>query len=125
MCIRQKPQTTSRKERTSMSTRSQIKVTYLKQSVLLYHHWDGYPKGVGKDLIRRQKQLKTWNGDILANDLVKDLADEYEIAFQVHTDLDYWYEIDCNRKIIRCWKVKGYLLSDHAEVEKGEEVPLQ
>ena len=103
-----------------MSTRCQIKVTYLKQEVLLYHHWDGYPEGVGFDLIQRQKQLKTWDGNILVNELVKNTKkdDSYEIAFQVHTDLDYWYEIDCNRKTI----VKGYLLSDHAEVEKGEEI---
>ena len=110
-----------------MSTRSQIKITYLKQSVLLYHHWDGYPKGVGKDLIQRQKKLNTWNGENITNELVKNTRKDngYEVAFQVHTDLDYWYEIDCNRKTIRCWKVKGYLLSDHAEVEKGEEVPLR
>ena len=110
-----------------MSTRSQIKVTYLKQSVLLYHHWDGYPKGVGKDLIQRWKKFNTWNGNLLVNELLKNKRkdDGYEVAFQVHTDLDYWYEIDCNRKTIRCWKVEGYNLSDHAEVIKGEEVPLQ
>ena len=110
-----------------MSTRSQIKVTYLKQSVLLYHHWDGYPKGVGKDLIQRRKKFNTWNGNILVNELVKNTVkdDGYEIAFEVHTDLDYWYEIDCSRKTIRCWKVEGYNLSDYAEVIKGTEVPLQ
>ena len=108
-----------------MSTRCQIKVTYLGQSVLFYHHHDGHPKSVGLDLIRRQKQLNTWDGNILANDLVKDLADEYEIAYQVHTDLDYWYEIDCNHKTIRCWRVQHYGLSDLAEVIKDEEVPLQ
>ena len=43
-----------------MSTRCQIKITYLNQSVLLYHHWDGYPEGVGLDIIKRQKRLKTW-----------------------------------------------------------------
>ena len=109
-----------------MSTRCQIKVTYLKQEVLLYHHCDGYPKGVGKDLVQRKKKFNTWNGNLLVNELVKNTRkdDGYEIAFQVHTDLDYWYEIDCNRKTIRCWKVKGYLLSDHAEVEKGEEVVI-
>ena len=105
-----------------MATRCQIKVTYLQQSVLIYHHWDGYPEGVGFDLIKRQKNLKTWNGNVITNALVKDLNDDYEVAYEVHTDLDYWYEIDCNRKTIRCWKVKGYLLSDHAEVEKGEEI---
>lgn len=26
-----------------MSTRSQIKISYLHREVLLYHHWDGYP----------------------------------------------------------------------------------
>ena len=107
-----------------MSTRCQIKVTYLQREVLLYHHYDGYPEGVGFDLIRRQKKLKTWNGNALVNDLVKDTKDEYEVAYQVHTDLDYWYEVDCNRKTIRCWKVKGYLLSDHAEVDKGDEIPF-
>ena len=107
-----------------MSTRSQIKITYLHREVLLYHHWDGYPEGAGADLIRRQKELNTWNGNILVNNFVKDINDEYKIAFQAHTDIDYWYEIDCNRKTIRCWKVKGYNLSDHAEVIKGEEAIL-
>ncbi len=83
------------------------------------------PQRGGKDLIRRQKQLNTWDGNILDNDLVKDLADEYEIAYQVHTDLDYWYEIDCNRKTIRCWNATGYGLSARAEIIKGKEVPLQ
>ena len=112
--------------RESMSTRCQIKITYLKREVLLYHHWDGYPEGVGLDLIKRQKQLKTWDGNIIVNELInnKHKDDGYEIAYQVHTDIDYWYEIDCNRKTIRCWKVKGYNLSDHAEVIKGEEFIL-
>lgn len=104
-----------------MSTRCQIKISYLHWEVLLYHHWDGYPKGVGADLTRRQKELSTWDGNIIVNNLVKDIKDEYEIAYQVHTDIDYWYEIDCNRKTIRCWEVKGYNLSDHAKVIKGEE----
>lgn len=121
MCVR-KNRKYFEKGETSMSTRSQIKISYLHREVLLYHHWDGYPKGVGTDLIRRQKQLNTWDGNILINNLVKDINDEYEIAYKIFTDIDYWYEIDCNRKTIRCWKVKGYNLSDHAEVIiKGEE----
>ena len=102
-----------------MSTRCQIKIIYLRQDVLLYHHYDGYPEGVGRDLIKRRNQLNIWDGNIIVNNLVKDIKDEYEISYQVHTDIDYWYEIDCNRKTIRCWKVKGYNLSDHAEVIKG------
>lgn len=118
VCIGKSPLTKGEKH---VSTRSQIKISYLHREVLLYHHRDGYPKGVGADLTRRQKELNTWDGNILINNLVKDINDEYEIAYQIHTDIDYWYEIDCNRKTIRCWKVKGYNLSDHAEVIKGEE----
>ena len=72
-----------------MSTRCQIKITYLQREVLVYQHWDGYPEGVGFDLIKRQKQCKTWDGNILINDLIKDKDAGYEIAYQVHTDLDY------------------------------------
>ncbi len=110
-----------------MSTRCQIKIIYLKPSVLLYQHWDGYPQGVGKDLIQRQKKFNTWNGNLLVNELLKNKRknDGYEIAFEVHTDLDYWYEIDCNRKTIRCWNATGYGLSARAEIIKGKEVPLQ
>lgn len=79
---------------------------------------------IRSDPIRRQKQLNTWDGNILVNNLVKDINDEYEISYQVHTDIDYWYEIDCNCKTIRCWKVDGYNLSDHTEVIKGEETIL-
>ena len=68
-----------------MSTRCQIKISYLHREVILYHHWDGYPKGVGSDLIRRQKGLNTWDGNILVNNLVKDINDEYEIAYQERT----------------------------------------
>ena len=107
-----------------MSTRNQIKISYLHREVLLYHHGDGYPNGVGADLIHRQKELNTWDGNILINNLVKDINDEYEIAYRVLTDIDYWYEIDCNRKTIRCWKVEGYNLSDQEEVIKGEETIL-
>ena len=108
-----------------MSTRCQIKVTYLNREVLLYHHHDGYPEGVGFDLIQRQKKLKSWDGNILINKLVKDTTDEYEIAYLIHTDLDYWYEIDCDRRTIRCWKVKGYTMSDHTEIVKGDEVAIE
>ena len=108
-----------------MSTRCQIKITYLKREVLLYHHWDGSPEGVGFDLIQRQKQLKTWDGKVLTKELLenKSIDDGYEKTNLVHTDLDYWYEIDCNQKTIRCWKVKGYEgEGKKTKVIKGEEI---
>ena len=108
-----------------MSTRCQIKVTYLDKEILIYHHHDGYPQGVGFDLLNRQQRLKSWNGSILINDMIKDAKEEYEIACVVHTDLDYWYEINCNKHTIKCWKVAGYYLSSQAIVKRGEEIDLQ
>lgn len=111
-----------------MSTRCQIKITYKNQSILIYHHWDGYPEGVGKALVKIQKQaVKTWNGNTFVNELVKCANDNgYEVAFNIHTDLDYWYEINCDFKTIKCWKVKGYhyLFEDACDVQKGEEQDL-
>ena len=63
-----------------MSTRCQIKISYLHREVLLYHHWDGYPKRIGRDLIKRRNLLNTWDGNILVNNRVKDIKDEHEIA---------------------------------------------
>lgn len=110
-----------------MSTRCQIKIRYCNQDILIYHHWDGYPGNIVRGLIRVLKKVKSWNGNEFANKLVKDNFDEgYEIAFNVHTDLDYWYEVNCDRKTIRCWKVNGYLLSHKAQVnmDKAKEVDL-
>lgn len=43
-----------------MSTRSQIKTSYLHWEVLLHHHWDGYPKGVGADSPTKATQHLGW-----------------------------------------------------------------
>ena len=114
-----------------MSTRCQIKIRYCNQDILLYHHWDGYPENITRELFKAQRvkgSVKwSWNGDAIVNRLVKDNFDDgFEIAFNVHTDLDYWYELDCDRKTLRCWKVNGYLLSNIARVDmdKAEEVDL-
>ncbi len=107
-----------------MSTRCQIEIIGSERSVLLYHHWDGYPEGVGFDLMQRAKKFKNYTASTIANELVKNNKEDdgYEISFCIHTDIEYWYEIDCRKHTIRCWKVKGFLLNDHAEVEKGEEI---
>jgi hypothetical protein len=100
-------------------------VIYQEKSVLLYHHWDGYPEGVGFDLIQRQRKLKTWDGNVIVKELLenKSIDDGYEKANLIHTDLDYWYEIDCNKKTIRCWKVKGCEgEGKKTEVIKDEEI---
>lgn len=116
-----------------MSTRCQIKIRYCNENILIYHHWDGYPENIVRELIRVLKKVKSWNGVEFVNKLVKENFDDgFELAFNVHTDLDYWYEVNCDRKTIRCWKVKGYLYvmngyvttKARVNMDRAEEVDL-
>ena len=91
-----------------MSTRSQIKISYLHREVLLYHHWDGYPKGVGTDLIRRQKELNTWDGNILVNNLVKDINANYKYKFDLDYETDVLDKLNTNLDNLNKLKRKYY-----------------
>lgn len=92
-----------------MSTRCMVKIidrNSKTKEITLYHHHDGYPSGVGCDLMRRSETWlrRAWNWDIdeIANELVKDNNDEYEITCFEHTDSEYYYIIDCQKKNIEC-----------------------
>ena len=88
-----------------MSTRCMVKITDTRESeITLYHHHDGYPEGVGFDLMHRSETWKYWNIDAIANELVKDTSDEYEITVYDHVDSEYVYTIDCKTKTIKCEK---------------------
>lgn len=82
----------------------------------LYHHHDGYPEGVGVNLMSRaQKRGKQgWCIDSVVNSLVKDANDEYEITVYKHTDIEYVYFINCNKMTIRCFSAM-YDYNDEAQ----------
>ena len=103
-----------------MSTRCNIIIKdarYGDGRVILYHHCDGYPEGVGVQL---RKVLACYNGEhfptegravySIANRLVKDqtgLNDkEYEITTCVHSDIDFLYEItfDYEGSTLKCYE---------------------
>lgn len=103
-----------------MSTRSVVKIVERyegrKKPVVMnvYHHYDGYPDGVGKDLIKIcEKNYKHSNGVFmfdsactLANQLVKDKDDTgYEITQFFHVDIEYLYTVDINLGTITCQSV--------------------
>ena len=94
-----------------MSTRTQIrifsKVENSVKSIDLYHHHDGYPEGVGFDLVTRLSQMRNWYVSEIANTLIKDVKDEYELTLGNHTDVDYLYEIDTNEQTVTCFRF-GY-----------------
>lgn len=88
-----------------MSTRCNILVKEKgRKDIILYHHHDGYPQGVGADLVKRFTELFSKENYIfaivLANKLVKDSEDEYEITNCIHGDIEYLYTIDCSKKEI-------------------------
>ncbi len=121
-----------------MSTRCCVKVVQkfgdITKECMLYHHHDGYPEGVGRDLKDRFKpevqafSRYTWDIDEIANKLIKDQDDEYEYTAYNHTDIEYLYTIDCNAKTIKCNEVQWIYEDENGNVvdksEIGDEVPI-
>ena len=80
-----------------MSTRSVVIVKQEgQQDVYLYHHFDGYPDGVGYSLLCESKTWNKWNqwyNTSIVNELIKDKDDDgyefYEkIAQNAHNYLN-------------------------------------
>lgn len=107
-----------------MSTRCNIVIKHKGYNdIILYHHHDGYPQGVGYDLHSRLKKIEgCWYETDIANGLVKDAEDEYEITSCIHGDIDYLYTIDCNTKTLKCNQIDYNLEKMSQEV--GKEVKL-
>lgn len=117
-----------------MSTRSVVIIKPQNKSskdYWLYHHHDGYPEGVGFDLLERSKDWGYWYESSIANQLVKDQDDEYEITSGRHTDIDYLYVIDCKKKKIHCYRVEWQIekhwktYKDIYQGEFGTEIDLE
>ena len=94
-----------------MSTRSEVIIKEYadgnyKNSITLYHHWDGYPEGVGRFLMENvynNMQSRNMDIDTVANNLVKNKDDDgYEVTAYRHMDIQYRYVIDLVKKTIEC-----------------------
>lgn len=108
-----------------MSTRCNIIVKSEYEEwpdIILYHHHDGYPSGVGYDLFSRLQKINgSWFSDDIANLLVKDTKDEYEITVAIHGDIEYLYTIDCKNKTLVCNVAHGSKIGEVVEMNfKGE-----
>ena len=87
----------------------------------LYHHYDGYPEGVGADLNAYISDiLKSSNADILnspselANYLCSIEDDTYENEGHeifLHGDIEYLYVIDLSNKTLSCYAFHTWLFS--------------
>lgn len=118
-----------------MSTRCCVKVVQkfgdITKECMLYHHHDGYPEGVGKDLKNRFETTESkysWDIDTIVNDLIKDNQDEYEYTAYDHSDIEYLYTIDCNKKTIKCNECQWLFEDENGNVidecEIGDELPI-
>lgn len=107
-----------------MSTRCNIIVKSKSEEVILYHHHDGYPEGVGVALLNKVTPLLKDNryyNDVedIVNALIKDKDDdEYEYTSALHGDIEYIYEIDVDQKTIKCFEY------NYSTESKGDEISL-
>ena len=91
-----------------MSTRATILIKSHDEKFRLYHHHDGHPSCIGKDMKNYLKTLNWWHPDEIANVFIKgglNDDDGYEITSCQHGDEEYAYLIDCDKKTIKCYKV--------------------
>lgn len=96
-----------------MSTRANVVIKKKgHKSVILYHHSDGYPEGVGKGLsfyfdeiyAREDKEEIISTPENLAKFLTdKRHDDEYEYAPCLHGDIEYLYIIDLSIPSVTCY----------------------
>lgn len=90
-----------------MSTRASIRITEGDGQILLYHHCDGYPEGVGAELKEFLKKFKYWNPEDIASGLATKKNSygryPYECAICLHGDEEYVYVIDCDKETLTCY----------------------
>ena len=90
-----------------MSTRATIKIAKKgKNDVWMYHHCDGYPDGVGSELLDFLSHIgdENWNQKYISKTL-NDEDSSYEFTSGQHGDEDYAYLIDCDDHTLKCYSV--------------------
>ena len=86
--------------------------------IVLYHHHDGYPSGVGADLKEYLNEVVSkwqcgWNAEMIATDLVRGVIKDsegepdldYQCAIAQHGDCEYGYVIDCDAETLKCYSL--------------------
>jgi hypothetical protein len=80
----------------------------------LYHHWDGSPSGVGRELDRflcgrndgdDSNGMPTWDGERIAEELLT-TRQGYVKSDGNHGDVEYGYVIDCAKRRLTCYDLE-------------------
>lgn len=113
-----------------MSTRANIVIkksnTNGVEYVQLYHHWDGYPSYLGKELQTFCKNLyNTYMGEDGLKDLspmkvaekLNEMDKSYEIEekLMLHGDIEFLYVIDLDKLEILCYALDTYIIYRHTD----------
>lgn len=124
-----------------MSTRCNVIIKNYDESgepiqYQLYHHHDGYPEGVGADLMEYIKEIQA-NEDKgvqilsscekLAEYLCDPLRhDEYEnegTNIRLHFDIEYLYIIDLSTQVLECFEIDFHSISNISFMLANDEYP--
>ena len=88
-----------------MPTRCNVVVIDDQDEIILYHHCDGYPNGVGKELMDYLTKNNPKTAEDVYRGLVFKYGDEYEIEDRLSGDIDYRYVVtlEHGRKRLQCF----------------------
>lgn len=89
-----------------MSTRSNIAIISKEETKVIYHHCDGYPEGVGAELLDEHlKVLDDETPSKFANALMaRDASYQYTNG-RLHGDIEYLYVVDTDKKTLTCYSL--------------------
>ena len=105
-----------------MSTRCNIKIVQLDGEshtgtyapIWLYHHSDGYPQGVGREIQLLLESGTYTDAAQIANDLLRKVEtmyggeNKFKVTIEQHGDIDYLYEVFIggthSKPLLRCWE---------------------
>ena len=90
-----------------MSTRATIKIVKKgKDDLWMYHHSDGYPDGVGCELLEFLSNIgdENWNQNYISNRINNENS-SYEFTSGQHGDEEYAYLIDCDAHTLKCYSI--------------------
>ena len=106
-----------------MSTRAAIIIKDSKSKYNVYHHCDGYPEVVGKELERVYRNCDTIDATEAKKRLLE-YDNEYEDTDCIHSDEEYIYIVDTDERKIECYSVTGKYFMNASENVIEETEPL-
>lgn len=91
-----------------MATRSNIVIRNGNSTdyAQLYHHWDGYPTGVGEELLTNFNSLSNFDNVHELAQHINNIDDSYRIeTCGLAADIEFLYVLDIQTKTISCYSV--------------------